>query len=256
LFFLKYPVYLIIGLSVFGFISLIQWLYALRMRKKENIKKQISSLQLQNIKRQMDPHFAFNVFNSIGATIRKGEKETAYQAFVKMSVLLRNAFDDSGALFRSLDEELENTRLFVELEQLRFKTKFDFIIKQSDTIDLQWMVPTMIFQNYVENAVKHGLQPLTDRQGILQLELTTDESFLLIFIRDNGPGKTIHYKSQYSTGNGLLLMEKYFALLDDLCNFKIVHDTRVLIDEKQIPCGTEVRLKLPLSFIKKQNSNG
>ena len=137
-----------------------------------------------------------------------------------------------------------------------FKNKFDFIIKQSDTVDLQWMVPAMIFQNYVENAVKHGLQPLLDKKGILQLELTTDESFLLIFIRDNGPGKTIHYKSPYSTGNGLQLMEKYFALLDDLCNFKIVHETRVLIDEKQIPCGTEVRLKLPLSFIKKQKSNG
>ncbi|MFN2337021.1 MAG: histidine kinase, partial [Bacteroidales bacterium] len=101
-------------------------------------------LQLNSVIKQFDPHFTFNAVTSVGSLIMKGEKEKAYNYFIKLSNLLRSIISDSTVLLKPLEQELEFVTRYCELQKLRFGSRFDYSITVSEDVDIKTPVPKMI----------------------------------------------------------------------------------------------------------------
>ncbi|MCK4667422.1 histidine kinase, partial [Candidatus Dependentiae bacterium] len=188
LFYFKYLFYLGIYITLLAFILIIQKIQQVRQKKQKEIENKISKLQFISIKGQIDPHFTFNALNSISSLIYKEEKETAYKFISKFSALIRATVENSDKIDRTINEELEFVSNYLELQKFRFKDKFDYEISIASDVETNILIPQMVIQNFVENAIKHGLK-YREKDGMLKINLENDQKKLLITIEDNGIGR-------------------------------------------------------------------
>ncbi|MDX9729386.1 MAG: histidine kinase [Bacteroidales bacterium] len=204
-------------------------------------------LQLNSVIRQFDPHFTFNAVTSVGSLIMKGEKEKAYNYFIKLSNLLRSIITDSSILLRPLQQELEFVTRYCELQQLRFGTRFEYTIEVSPDVSLSTPVPKMIIQSFAENAIKHGLE---NKKGIGHMEISIrnlDEG-VEVTVRDNGIGRVaaagMHTQG---AGTGLKNIAGIVEAINRANREKITFSLTDLYDGKNAS-GTEVRVFLPYNY--------
>ncbi|MBN1197909.1 MAG: histidine kinase, partial [Bacteroidales bacterium] len=216
-------------------------------QRRELVKRQIMELQLKAIKNQMDPHFTFNVFNTIAALIQQ-ENPSIYKPFLIFTKLIHNTLESTDKIIMPLSLEIDFLRNYLDLELLRTPNKFDYFIDVSDEIDVNRKVPKMLLQIYVENAVKHGLRHKSDK-GWLKVSVEQSDQSLKIEVTDNGIGRAKAKEiSTDSTGFGLKIMENYFNLFNEFNNSKIQHEIIDLFDNENHPMGTKVRILIPLHF--------
>lgn len=252
---IRFLIYGGIFLAVWFFIWLIRKLQYIQIQNKNRIRSQIMELQLKTIKNQMDPHFTYNVFNTIGALIQK-ESKSAYKPFVQFTRLVRNTLDSSNKIVRSLSEEIVFLTSYLDLEKLRFPDLFDYEIHVSDNVDPNMEVPKMLLQIYVENAIKHGLKPRNEK-GFLEIRIEKMEKYFEIQVIDNGIGRARAKEiSTGSTGFGLRVMQEYFDLFNAYNKGKIQHEIIDLFDTENNPCGTNVKIFIPLDFSYKLEKHG
>ena len=160
----------------------------LRIQKLES-KKQLSELEMQVLRTQMNPHFIFNSLNSINRFILQNNKLQASEYLTQFSRLVRMILQDSQCKLITLQRELESLELYLSLEALRFDNHFSYQIIVDDKVDVSAMsVPPLIIQPYAENAVWHGLMHKKER-GQLKIEVVIENKFLLIKILDDGIGR-------------------------------------------------------------------
>jgi sensor histidine kinase YesM len=217
-----------------------------RRQEREKTEKQISELQLKTIRSQMDPHFTFNALNSISSVIYKGNKEKAYRYLTKFSKLIRSSLEVSDKISRTLEEEIDFTRNYLDLEKIRFKENFYYLINVDEKVDQQLLVPKMIIQNYAENAVKHGLKYI-EKNRKLNIEINRVNDHLKISIEDNGIGRELAAKqNQFSTGKGLAIMNNIYELYFKLYKIRIEQEIEDLYDSRGNPAGTKVIISIPL----------
>lgn len=155
------------------------------------LEKKMASLKLENIRSQMNPHFVFNSLNSIQDFIVSNEKQLASDYLVKFSRLIRMYLDYSQQDEVTLGQEVAALKLYLELEKMRFDEELNYSIKIDDKIDpAQVLIPSLLVQPYVENALKHGLMhKLNDRTLTIICNLNLNETLLLVVIEDNGIGR-------------------------------------------------------------------
>ncbi|HUW92979.1 MAG TPA: histidine kinase, partial [Bacteroidales bacterium] len=212
-----------------------------------HVQTESYKLQLNSVIRQFDPHFTFNAVTSVGSLIMKGEKENAYNYFIKLSDLLRSVLTDSSVLLKPLSEEIEFVTRYCELQKLRFGNRFHFEIKIDDEVDRVTPVPKMIIQSFVENAVKHGLE---NKQGEGRVNIYINKSIngLGILIRDNGIGRKA--ASVLQTTGGGLGVKNISRLIETMNRGNSEKITFSFTDlyEDNVPAGTEVRIFLPQPF--------
>lgn len=251
---LRFLIYLSIYLSFWLFIIAIQKLQLIQIQKKERIRNQIVNLQLKSFKNQMDPHFTFNVFNTMAHKIQK-ESPESYAAFMEFSNLIRKSLLSSDSITRSIDDELSQLKSYLELEKLRFPDKVFYSIIVDEDVNQQMHIPKMILQTYVENAIKHGIRHKMD-SGTVSVSIKKKVNNLSFEIIDDGVGrdKAKQYAGD-STGFGLKIMDNYFRLFNEYNVSKIKHEIIDLYDEKKIAIGTEVRILIPLNFSYKLNKH-
>ena len=245
LYLLKYPIYLGIYLFTLLLILLIRKLQQLQMKEKMDLQTSITELQLKTINNQLNPHFTFNAFNSIASLLKKEKGETAYTYFLKFSNLVRDNLVSADHISRTIKEELATVRDYLDIQQLRFDHRFDYVIEVEDTVDINTRIPKMILQNYVENAVKHGLRHKKEG-GLLKIEIIKENKMLKLIIQDNGIGreKAAEMDSD-STGMGMQIMQHYFELLNRYNSIKIRQTIVDLYDEQGKATGTKVILEMP-----------
>ena len=166
----------------------------------------------------------------------------------RFSVLIRNILDSSDKITRSLENEIDFVKNYLELQRFRYKNRFDFSIEIDSEMDTTMPVPKMIIQTYAENAVKHGLFPLA-KQGKLTIRVSETDGFLTICVEDNGIGrkKAAESKTQ-STGKGMKIMKQYFEVFNERSDVKITFEIVDLTDENQDASGTKISIKIPLSM--------
>ncbi len=216
-----------------------------RMQQREKTEKQISELQLKTIRSQMDPHFTFNALNSISTAIYKENKENAYRYFTKFSKLIRSSLEVSDKISRTLEEEIDFTRNYLDLEKIRFKENFNYLINVDQKVDQQLTIPKMIIQNYAENAVKHGLKHITEDRK-LNIDIKQFYDHIKIIVEDNGVGRESAAKQkQFSTGKGLAIMNSIYDLYFKLYKIRIKQEIEDLYDEHGNPAGTRVIISIP-----------
>jgi len=224
----------------------------LQIQKLES-QKQLTELEMQALRAQMNPHFIFNSLNSINRFILQNNRTQASEYLTKFSKLVRLILQNSQAALISLETELEALQLYLELESLRFDHHFDFKIKVEDDLDVSALkVPPLIIQPYTENAIWHGLMH-KEEKGHLEIELFQQDDVLCCKITDDGIGrkKAAELKSKSSTSHksmGMRITADRIAMLQQ----KKQMDTYITINDLVLPDGsaggTEVLLKIPVHY--------
>jgi hypothetical protein len=224
---------------------------AVRRKEMEKtfLNKQIAEFHMTALRAQMNPHFIFNAISSIQHYILKNDTYSSYEYLAKFAMLIRKVLDQSQEQNIPVEEEINTLRLYVELEQLRFKEPFEFklyVDKQLKNDEIS--IPTMLVQPYVENAIWHGLMP---RQKECELFLSFEivEKDLVITIRDNGVGRKAEQKNKEEKGHlskGMVLSSQRLEALrigEEKDYSVFITD---LTTEKKEPAGTEVKIIIPL----------
>ena len=160
-----------------------------RIRRQEQLKFTIRESENQLLRSQMNPQFIFNSLTSIKNHILSNEKILAADYLSGFALLLKNILDHSRTERIPLSDELDTLRLYVSLEQLRFKKKFDFELRVDPQLPQQdLLVQPLILQPFVENAIRHGLQN-KEGKGYLLVEILKKNDLLVYKIEDNGPSR-------------------------------------------------------------------
>jgi ligand-binding sensor domain-containing protein len=221
-------------------------------KEKTRINKLIAESQLSALQAQMNPHFIFNAINSIQNYILKQDEKKAFEYLGTFSKLIRMVLNHSRRTSVSLFQELELLKLYVELEQLRFKNVFSFDLQISPDIDLNEIeVPAMLIQPYVENAIWHGLMSLGEkRKGKIMLNFSQTDYLLRIVIEDNGIGREQANKYNETNTANSLAMKLTSQRIEMINELRGRGGLKVLIsdlkDQEGNACGTRVELFLIL----------
>jgi sensor histidine kinase YesM len=141
--------------------------------------------QLQSLKMQLQPHFLFNTLNSI-STLLDEDVEAADEMLARLGDFLRLTLDNSGAQEVTLQEELEFLRCYLEIERVRFHDRLTVELK-IDSETLSALVPNLILQPIVENAIRHGIIACAGK-GRIEVRATRSNGTLRLRVTDNGPG--------------------------------------------------------------------
>jgi hypothetical protein len=179
---------IIVVLLLFTLSVLITRKLVLNATLKRNMQME---LELKSIYSQINPHFIFNTLNSALLLVSKNRMEEAYVHISKFSRLLRSYIKSSRNKLVTIAEEIVNLKNYIELQQTRFKNRFDFDIILADNIDAYNMkIPSLLLQPFVENAINHGILN-KQAQGNLKVEfrLSDDGNELLCIIEDDGIGR-------------------------------------------------------------------
>jgi len=226
-----------------------------RRRKREedyHLKKKMQDLEMMALRAQMNPHFIFNCLTSIQYHIMNADVKNASAYLHKFSTLIRQTLQNSTAPMILLREEIKLLQLYLDLEKLRLGERMDYHIDLSPELNPdQQMIPPMIIQPYVENAVKHGIAPLQNVKGIVIVGFKKEGDCICCTIEDNGPGiSASRYISSSGTDHysmGLSITEKRIHTLNALKKEKI----HILITDKRNSehpaSGTLVKLFFPVS---------
>ena len=150
--------------------------------------RQLLETELRALRAQMNPHFIFNSLNSIQAFILRENKTEAAAYLQKFSRLIRMILDNAQKTSNTIEEEAEILRLYLDIEKLRLKDKFDFEIKMPPDADTAFtQVPTMVLQPLAENSIWHGF-PDAAQPGRLNVEFIREKNKLICIVEDNGIG--------------------------------------------------------------------
>ncbi len=180
---------LVLGGIIFYFTQKTNKIKRERSVQKLLVEKKLSELELRALKAQINPHFVFNCLNSI-KFLNHQKRFTETDIYLdKFSYLLRKTLDFSGLQKIALAEELAYSKNYLELEKLRLGEKLNYEIIVDKEVDATVvLVPPMLFQPYLENAIKHGIRHLTGVDGKVSIEIKQIEDSILCIISDNGVG--------------------------------------------------------------------
>src|SRR5688572_11605706 len=149
------------------------------------LETRLLSSQLQALQQQLHPHFLFNTLHAISTLVHR-DPDKADLMIEKLSDLLRITLRKVGVHEVELAEELEYLRAYLDIEQVHFGPRL-LINYRIDVAALDVLVPTLILQPLVENAIRHGLEPQV-RGGSLTIEAQADGDTLWLRVHDNGVG--------------------------------------------------------------------
>jgi len=154
-------------------------------RKYRDREVRLTEAQVQILKSQLNPHFLFNTLNAISELVYDHPKK-ADAALTQLSYLLRLSLQSDRTQEVALKEELEFLQAYMEIQQtlMQERLSFDSTI---DPLTLDALVPSMLLQPLVENAIRHGIAPRAVG-GKIELEVCRNNGAVKIHIRDNGLG--------------------------------------------------------------------
>jgi len=182
--------------SVIGLISyfISSWIISLVRRESEakiELQNQLADIRMKALRSQLNPHFIFNSLNSIQYYIQVNDKRKARDYLSKFARLMRMVLQSSHDDVISLDKEIEQLKIYLELEKLRFEDMWDYKLSIDDDIDTNHTtIPSMLFQPIIENAIIHGLGNLKNKEGLLSISVEKNGSGIIANIEDNGVGRT------------------------------------------------------------------
>lgn len=164
--------------------------YQERELSASQLRAQLAHAQLSALKMQLHPHFLFNTLNAIAVLVRKNCNKEAVNMISGLSDLLRHSFENIDAQEVSLKEELEFLKSYLEIEQVRFNDRLR-VRMEVEPETLAAMVPNLILQPLVENAIRHGIAR-RGAAGLLEINARRENGRLWLQVRDDGPGITVN----------------------------------------------------------------
>jgi len=236
----------IAGIYLFFALALMIILQIQRKVLIRNYQKgqKLAELKLRYIRNQMDPHFTFNAVNAIGASIFNEDKDTAYRYFTKFSQLIRATMLYSDKMSRFLDDEIDFTRKYLEIEKFRFREKFNFYIELGEELDFRNEVPRMIVQSLAESAINNGLMHRQEG-GVLLIKVFQKEDVIEIMVSDNGVGiersKVLNKEKAFKS---VKILEEFVAGINELNQEQITMEMFDVFESEKV-AGTKVIVRVP-----------
>ncbi|WP_298237545.1 histidine kinase [uncultured Algibacter sp.] len=231
------------GLILLLVLAFLMYKYIKQQRLANNL------LALKSLRSQMNPHFIFNALNSVNSFIASNDERTANKYLTDFSLLMRAVLENSEEDFIPLEKEIELIELYTKLEHFRFKDKFEYSITVDEQINVKdFLIPPMLLQPYIENAVWHGLR-YKKTKGHLEISFTQKTpNEINIIINDDGIGrkkskalKTKNQQKQNSKGLGNI--KKRVSILNNMYKDRVDVFIDDFKDEEDIGTKVVVTLK-------------
>jgi two-component system, LytTR family, sensor kinase len=207
--------------------------FELKVQASE-LAQQLATAQLSSLKMQLQPHFLFNTLGAIMVLIQQQKTAQAEAMVEKLGDLLRLTLEDVEAQEVPLWRELEFLRLYLSIEQVRFEDRLRVKIAPSAALS-EFLVPHMVLQPIVENAVRHGLGQSEEAVTIEVVAASSNGSLHLI-VSDDGPGLLSSRTSR--SGIGLANTRNRLA--------RLYGDSAHLAIEPERGRGVRVTITLPI----------
>jgi two-component system, LytTR family, sensor kinase len=163
--------------------------YRQRLRERDlrtsQLQAQLARSQVAALQLQIHPHFLFNSLNAVAGLVRKGRSEQALSLLAGLGDLLRYVLDSAETPFVPLEKELAFASRYLEIQQVRFSDRLESRLDVAPEL-LGTLVPTLILQPLVENAIEHGIA--CEGGGAVEIRAREEPPRLRLSVRDNGPG--------------------------------------------------------------------
>ena len=208
----------------------------------------MAEYEIKALHAQMNPHFIFNCLNSIREMILNNENLQASHYLSKFAQLIRITLDQSSKPFVSLQNTVDYLRRYLEMEKIR-NQKFSYTIEVDEQLQAEeLMIPPMLIQPFLENAIWHGALPGKELAILLRFSKQDDQ--LVCQVEDNGMGieASINGKREMQSGHlsiGITNVKERIQLLNEKYNLR----STIKIEDKSISPnsnGTKVTLNLPI----------
>lgn len=247
-------VVLLIGGIVFLFLR-----YRLKRAKetseqeKLRYKSRLLVLEQKSMNASMNRHFIFNSLNSIQYFINTQDRFSANKYLTSFAKLIRKNLDSaiSPDNIISLEDELERIQLYLSLESMRFKDRFDYEINVKNVDVESEFIPSMIMQPFVENSIIHGILPNEDKKGLIRIDVEIKNDYIEILIEDNGIGikNSLSNKSRVNgdhKSQGMEITSKRIELIQKISenDISMIGPDEIVDNDGSIN-GTRVLIKIP-----------
>lgn len=235
---------LILGPCIFFIINTFYKNRRIKEQEKLVAKTKIIALEQQALQAMMNPHFIFNVMNSIQHFINTKDHVMANQLLTGFARLIRKNLDICNKSYISIEEELSYLTLYLSLEKLRFGDKMTYHVDVDEELDKEEiLIPSMLLQPFVENAIWHGIMPKETNGNIWISIKQHDDEMLHICIEDDGIGieNSSKLKNNDHISRGMELTQERINLLNKF-------EAQIAFNVTNVyPQGTKVTIFIPFN---------
>lgn len=230
------------------FANILQLREAEQNTLKLEYQYQLSESELRAIRSQMNPHFIFNVLNSIESYIMDNDKRVASRLIQKFASLSRLILENSIKSLVPADKEWKALQLYTELEAMRYNNAFTYQFNQDEDFAMSTiLLPPMLIQPLIENAILHGIIGSGIQDGHIEVTMQRHDQILVITVIDNGIG--LHGKTNKTVIN--IAKEKSIGLKSIRERIKLINERHhssasFTIEERTGQRGTIAVISLPV----------
>ena len=239
-------VIIIVALIIIAGLGIIIGFYRWNQIKIKQQRKEAEMSQTL-LRAQMNPHFIFNAMSVIQSYIYENDTVNSSKFLVNFSRLMRLILENSSKEFIPLETEIEILEKYLAMQKLRFEERFEYDIKIEENINNDFtVIPPMITQPFIENAIEHG-QLHTIEGGFISVSFKKTNDMLSIHIEDNGIGRKGSLTNKKSKAHKSMAMQITRERIDNL-NKKYKTSGSLDIEDfnKTLETGTKVLILLPL----------
>jgi two-component sensor histidine kinase len=235
---LEAPIHLFIYFAIMGVTYIVSYRRRLRERERATarLSEQLALAQVQALRMQINPHFLFNAMNSISMLVRDRRHEEAVKTIAGLSDLLRYVLDESSEQEIPLRQELDFILRYLAIEQIRFPDRLQVAIEVEDDV-LDALVPNLVLQPIVENAIRHGVSRSATTTTIT-ISAEADGDKLELDVYDDGSGFADQPPEDVTEGLGVAnTRERLRQLYGPTSSFQL---------DNRAPRGAAVSISIPL----------
>ncbi|MBD0332184.1 MAG: histidine kinase, partial [Chitinophagaceae bacterium] len=153
-------------------------------KRAMELEKSLLTSRLELLKGQLNTHFLFNTLHTISSLVVRRQNDEANKMLVRLSELLRFALKENKDQLIPLHREMELLQLYLDIQQTRFKDRLQLSVNVDPAVQ-QTLIPSLLLQPIVENAVKYGVEPYSDK-GMIEIDIHAVNGMLNISVKDNG----------------------------------------------------------------------
>lgn len=237
-----------VALMFISFFFFVRYFKVLNQKNEQALADQkelaVGLIQQKLLLSQLNPHFIFNALEVIQNDVLKNRPERAASSLTKFSKLMRQTLEHSREDFITLSDELESLHNYVAATKIGIRNEFEFsIILDGDIEQAQDMIPPMMIQPFLENAIEHGIAEKTN--GEILLKVSKIDQTILVVLTDNGKGliKSTDNRNYQSLSTSIirerlqLLSQKYARLYT------------LKVDNRKNNEGVVVEIELPFQLV-------
>ena len=214
--------------------------YFRQLRQKElneaRLAETLADARLSSLKMKLQPHFIFNTLQSINVLMLDKQTDSASEMISRLAHLLRHSMEMDDTQMVTLENELRTIQNYLEIEEIRFKDRLK-LEKDIDPLVKNAVIPGLILQPLIENAVKHGIAKKMG-PGRIRIEISRIDNFLKITIKNDGPGLPPNWNPDNYSGFGLLVTKK---------RLELIYGSNYFFSVKNFEGGVCAEIEIPFS---------